>query len=121
MNETIKNMLANFFRELEVLLPSLEANLNLLSFLSQDLLTGEESDLIEDEERFAAAADEVLYEAALAATDVIAALRECLAFMSAAELKLFQTMVGRYDELTVRWAALTEAVHEIWKLRMPPQ
>lgn len=121
MNDAIQRTLATFFRELKILLPSLEANLNLLSFLAKDLLTGEESELFEDEEQFAAAADEVLYQAALAAVDALVALRDNAAFLSPEDRARFLEMLGRYDELTVRWSALTEAVHEIWKLRLPPQ
>lgn len=121
MNETIHKFFTAYFRELEVLLPSLEANLNLLSFSAKDLLTGEESELFDDEEQFAAAADEVLYQAALAAVDVLVVLRDNAGFLSPEDRVRFLEMLGRYDELTVRWSALTEAVHEIWKLRLPPQ
>ena len=103
-----------------MLITSMDANLELLTFLVKDLLKGDEDDLIPDFEQLAAAIDEVLYRTGIMAAETLEALNRYAPGLPVAQVEQFAALTRRYCETTDRWEQVCEAVHGVWKMRMPP-
>jgi len=120
MNTVIERACERMIREANLLLGSMDANLDLLGFVVKDVLVGTESELLNFEETLADAIDNALMHAGDAAVDVLKELQEMSPACGQEQQADVVALTARFDQLAERWSALVENVQEVWVLRKPP-